>query len=77
MVAWFSMVNSGIEEWWMGVGYIRKVGATEFPDYSNVSYKAKRDTEDFKNFGSGKCTMGLISAEVGKAMSGTGLVEQD
>lgn len=70
--------KSGIEEWLDGVGYIWKVGATEFPDYWNVGCKAKRGAEDdFKDFGLSKWTMGLISAEVGKAVSGTGLVGED
>lgn len=60
------------------VGYIWKVGATGFPDYWTVRCKAKRCVEDdFKDFASSKWTMGLISAEVGKAVNGAVLVEED
>lgn len=53
------------------VGCIWKVGATGFPDYWTVRCKAKRGVgDDFKDFGSSKRTVGLISVEVGKAMSG-------
>lgn len=70
--------DSGIEERWKSVGCIWKVGATGCSDCWNVGYEAKRGTEDdFKDFGSSKQTMRSISVEVGKAVSGTGLVGED
>lgn len=59
----------------MGAGYILQVNAIGFPDYWDVGCEKKRRGEDdFKDFGLSVGTMGLKSAEMGKAVGRAGLV---
>lgn len=57
----------------LGAGHMLKVNAVGFPDSWDVECERKRKVEDdFRDFGLSNGTMGLISAEMRKAMSGAG-----